>query len=363
MTLSSLGISGQELVYKDEKTSALIKYGLDKMYNLEFEESEKTFAEVRKKYPKNPAYEFLMAMNTYVKMFANNTYKEKSAENLNYLLLALEKTKALDKKYPNNAEVIFYYMSIYSSITLYYSQRKETMKAINYAKKTYDYLRTGYSLKDTYHELYFSAGIYDFYREQYPETHPGYKSFMWLFAEGGRTKGVKELEFASNNALFTRTEAHAYLTTINIKYLTNFTNAATHAEYLHKKFPNNLIFTTRCLEAYLLAGRYDEAEKLLPLLANTNKKTFDMAFYLFKGAILEKRDKKLDNALAYYAKGLQVGKLVEFPVNDFLGHGYIGLGRIYKQKGDTKKANYYFEKTVEESQYESLKKEAKSNLD
>lgn len=352
----------QDLIYKDEKTSALIKHGLDKMYNLEFEESEKSFAEVHKKYSQSPAYDFLMAMNTFVKMYATNTYKEKSIDNYNYLLKALEKTKVLEKKYPNNPEVLFFYMSVYSSITLYYSHRKETLKAISYAKKTYDYLREGYSMKDSYYELYFSAGIYDFYREQYPETHPVYRSFMWLFAEGSKTKGVKELQYAANNALFTRTEAHAYLTTINIKYLSNFAEAVVHAEYLHKKFPNNLIFTTRNIEAHLLGGNYNQAEKILPLLANTNRKIFEMAYYIFKGIILEKRDKKPDLAMGYYGKAVQVSKLVEFPVNDFLGHAYIGIARIFKQRGEVKNAKVYFEKALAESQYLSIKKEAESNL-
>lgn len=358
----SILATAQELVYKDEKTCALIKHGLDNMYNLEFEVSEKTFAEVQKKYPQNPAYDFLMAMNTFVKMYANNTYKEKSIENFNYLLKALDKTKILEKKYPNNPEVIFFYMSVYSSITLYYSQRKETLKAISYAKKTYDYLRQGYEMKDTYHELYFSAGIYDFYREQYPETHPVYKSFMWLFAEGSKIKGVKELQYAADNALFTRTEAHGYLTTVHIKYLSNFKEAASHAEYLHKKFPNNLIFTTRNVEALLLGGSYDEAEKILPLLANTNRKIFEMAYFIFKGIILEKRDKKPDLAMGYYGKAIQASKLVEFPVNDFLGHAYIGIARVFKQKGDVKNAKIYFEKALAESQYVSIKKEAESEL-
>ncbi|TAH25597.1 MAG: hypothetical protein EAZ07_06630 [Cytophagales bacterium] len=359
---NSQNAKSQNLIHKDEIISLVIKQGLDKMYNLEFEESEKIFLEIKKKYPNNPAYDFLMAMNTFIKMYTNNTYKEKSAENLNYLLASLEKTKKLDALHPNDPEVIFFYMSIYSSITLYYSQRKETIKAINFAKKTYDFLRQGYNLKNQYNELYFSAGIYDFYREQYPETHPVYKSFMWLFAPGDKIKAIKELEYAAQNAVLTKTEAHSYLTTISIKYLSNYENAAHHASYLHKNYPNNLVYTTRNIEALLLSGKYEEAEKLLPLISNTNKKIFEMAYHIFKGILLEKKEKKYDLALGYYGKGIQFSKEVEFPVNDFLGHAYLGIARIFKHRGEIKSAKIYFEKTLEKSDYVAFKKEAESNL-
>ncbi len=352
----------QDLVYNDVKTCAQIKHGLDKMYNFEFDESEKIFLEIKKKYPTSPSYDFLMSMNGFLKVIYFNTYKEKSKENLNWLLLALEKTKKLEAKYPKNPEVIFFYMSIYSSITLYYSQQKETMKSINYAKKTYDYLRDGYTLKDTYHELYFSSGIYDFYRQQYPETHPNYRSFMWLFAEGNKAKGIKELEVAANSSIFTRIEAHSYLGLIRVKYLSLPRIALPHTEYLHINYPRNLNFLARHIEALLLSEKYDEAEKLLPGLGNSQRKMYEMAFYVFKGLWLEKKAKNLDLAMGHYAKAIQIAKLVEFPVNDFLGHAYIGIARIFKLKGDKEKAKLYFNKTLEKSHYTAIIKEAEANL-
>ncbi len=362
MCLYSATAMGQDLVYKDEKTCAIVKHGLDKMYNMEFDDSEKLFLEVKKKYPSSPAYDFLMSMHTFQKIFYNNTYKEQSTETLNWLLLALEKTKKIDAKYPDNPEVVFFYMSIYSTITLYYSQRKETLKAINYAKKTYDYMRQGYALKDTYHELYFSAGIYDFYREQYPESHSVYKSFMWLFAPGNKVRGVKELETASESSIFTRTEAHFYLAIVRIKYLSKYQDALINTEYLYKNYPQNINFFARHIEALLMAGKYEEAEKLLPQMANTQRKVFDMAYHIFKGIWYEKKSKNMELAMGHYAKAIQIAKQVEFPVNDFLGHAYIGIARIFKFKGEQKNAEVYFKKTVEESSYEALKKEAMVNL-
>jgi tetratricopeptide (TPR) repeat protein len=356
-------LNAQELVYKDEEICKSIKKGLDKMYNFEFTEAESIFADIKKKYPANPAYDFLMAMNCFIKMYANNTYTEKSLEYFEWLNSTIEKNTKLEIKYPNNPEVIFYYMSAYSSMTLYYAQRKETMKALGYAKKTYDYFKQGYQLKEQYHELYFSAGIYDFYREQYPETHPVYKSFMWLFSPGDKAKGIKQLKYAADNTIFTSTEAHFFIMLLNIKYESQFKDAAIHGAYLHKKYPRNLNYLARYIEALLLSENYTEAETLIVKISGSNKKIYDMAYYLFKAIILEKKDKNYDLALGYYAKAIQLAKQVEFPVNDLLGHAYWGLGRIFENKNDPKNAILYYEKAIDKSDYQFIKQEAKIALD
>ena len=234
--------SSQNLVYNDQEIKILIKSGLDKTYNFEFDSAEKIYAQVKVKYPLNPAYNFLMALNSYWKMFYFNNYKEKSSEYLKFLEDALQQTEQLDKIAHNNPETIFFYLAIHSSFALYFVQNKEKMKAVGSAKKTYDNIRNGYPLKEKYAELYFSSGIYDFYREQYPITHPVYKSFLWMFAPGSKQKGLQELLMASKYSVFSRTEAKFYLVMILLKYENDPTGALLHADGLIKQYPKNMNF-------------------------------------------------------------------------------------------------------------------------
>lgn len=362
MVLPVYPAKAQDFVYYDKEIRDVIKAGLDKSYNFEFDAAEKIYQEVRIKYPRNPAYNFLMAMNCYWKMFYFNNYKEKSSEYIDLLEKALDQTEELAEKSKNNPEAIFFFLAIHSSFALYHVQNKENFKAITSAKKTYDYIREGYPLKEKYTELYFSAGIYDFYREQYPETHPGYKSVLWMFAPGSKEKGIEELEIATRTTVFSQTEARYFLVLILLKYQNVAALALPHAEYLIKKFPKNTNFLMRYTEALILNGNYEEAEKYAYHLNKQNQKIFQMVSFVFFGIIYEKHKLKPDQAKAYYLKSLKLSTEVDFPVNDYTGFAYAGLARIAASKGDIAQAKMYYEKALDASEYNTLVQEAERFL-
>lgn len=361
--LISLTAQSQQYVYDDKHMRETIREGLDKSYNFEFEEAEKLYAEVKKKYPDNPAYNLLMSMNSYWKMFYFNNYNEKSKEYINYLENALQQTEKLDLKSKDHPETIFFFLAIHSSFALYHVQNKENLKAIGSAKKTYDYIRDGYPLKEKYAELNFSAGIYDFYREQYPETHPVYKTVLWMFAPGSKQKGLGELELASKTAVFTQTEAEYYLTLILLKYQGQPEAALHHAEALVKKYPRNFNFIMKYTECLVLSGKYGEAERYAYTLNKSGHQIFEMASFVFYGMTYEKFRKKPEQAKAYYLKALKLATEIDFPVNDYTGFAYAGLARIADSKGEKNKARQYYGKAQQNSDYNSVREESAKYLE
>ena len=68
-------------------------------------------------------------------------------------------------------------------------------------------MKTGFDLMHKNPEFYYTTGLYNYYREQYPESHPGYKTVVWVLAGGDKEKGLQLLHKASKEALFTKTEA------------------------------------------------------------------------------------------------------------------------------------------------------------
>ncbi|HEX8548839.1 MAG TPA: tetratricopeptide repeat protein [Cytophagaceae bacterium] len=360
--LAQLNSFGQS-IYQDKEVQKVIQQGLDKTYNFQFYEAELLYQEVRKQHPNSPAYNFLMAVNNYWRILQENKFKEKSKEYLSYLELALKQTEKTLEKDPKNLEGIFFSMIIHSSYTLYHTRNKDNLKTIGSAKQTYNFMKQGFKLKEKFADFYFSTGIYDYYVVQYPESNSAFRPFMWFFASGDKQRGLSELEIASKQAIFVRTESMNYLSNIYLKYESKPAQSLVYISQIAKKYPNNFYFTVKHTEALIGAGKYEEAEKYILPLYYSGHRFFEMASFVFSAEVYEKYRNKLDAAKIYYQKAVNAYSKVDAPVKDYLSFAYCGLARIADKQGDKKSAKDYYEKALKVAEYNWVKKEANEYLD
>lgn len=353
----------QKSMLNDLDTYEIIQKGLDKTYNFEFDQAIHYYEKVRQKYPGHPAYNFLMASSLYWEMLYHDNYKEKSDDYFGFLNKALEQTNKFLEKNSKDVEGIFFNMAIESSMALYYSERGETMKALNHAKKAYSGMKEGFTLKEKFIDFYFSTGLYDYYVVQYPETHPVYKPFMFFFTKGNKERGLQELQYASEKGVFSSTESLHYLANIYLKYEDVPSKAVTYTEQLVKKYPNNYYFITRHLEGLIATGKYKESEFLAYKLYKTEKKPFIMRSFVFYGMLYEKHYKNYEEALTYYQAAIRNAQQLSQPTHDWQAYANAGIARIYHSKGDKAKAIEYYKKVKELADYTSLRREAKEYLD
>lgn len=346
----------------DEATYKIIKDGLEKTYNFEFDAAENFYSQVKTIYPNHPAYDFLIAANLYWEMLYYDNYKEKSDEYFSHLNKALTLAEKFLEKNSKDVEGLFFTMAVESSLALYYAERKENLKTISHAKKAYSAMKEGFTLKEKYVDFYFSTGIYNYYVVQYPETHPVYKPFMFFFAKGNKEKGIKELIFSSEHGVFSSTEALHYLTNIFLKYENQPEKAVKYSQSLVSRYPNNYYFISRHLEGLLATGKFKEAEPLAYKLYKTGKKAFIMRSFIFYGILYEKHYKKYDEALEYYNAALRHAGQLSQPTGDWQAYANAGIARIYHLKGNTSKAIEYYKKVQDQADYTSLRKEAKEYL-
>jgi tetratricopeptide (TPR) repeat protein len=357
----SLKATGQSML-KDEQIKETILQALNYTYNFEFDKADETIEEIKTAYPTHPAANFLKALNLYWRMYYFNSFKENSGEYLKYLDAALQQAQARISKNNKDPEGIFFSLTIYSSLAQYHSQMKETMKAVTCAKKTYEYIKTGFNLKDVFNEFYFTTGLYDFYVEQFPETNPVFKPFMVFFSPGGKEKGIKELEIAASEALFSRTEANHYLANIYLRYMNTPENAINYTTLLYNLYPNNLYFLSRHIESLIGTGQYTEAERLSLPLRNSGKKYFEMASYVFLGIINEKGKKRPEHAKAFYLRAVNMAPEINSPSKDYVSFAYAGLARIAESRGERDKAKAYYQRALELAEYTSVIEEAEKYL-
>ena len=153
---------GQKNMLEDKAMHEVIKKGIEKSYNFEFERAKEYYQQVRKKYPQHPAYNFLMANNLYWEMLYQDSYKEHSNDYFIHLQTSLDLASRILEKNSKDVEGIFFTMAIESSMALYYGERDDDLKALTHAKKAYEYMKQGFILKSSYSDFYFSTGVYDY---------------------------------------------------------------------------------------------------------------------------------------------------------------------------------------------------------
>ncbi len=341
----------------DNESKQLIIKGLDKLYNYEFKEADSYFHHVKAKYPKHPVTPLLSALQVQWQ----NLPVEQNPKALAQYLALLEKcqlsAETLLQDQSKKAEAIFFLVASHGYIALVLNYKKEQVKAANESRKAYGYLKDGKQLIEKNPEFLFTSGLYNFYRIQYPETHPIVKPVMIFFENGNKKIGIQQLEQAVQKSVFSRIEAAYYLMNVFLKYESNYSKALVYSNWLHERYPNNLVYTMRHAESLIMNGKIDDALPLIQQLKRNNDKVYVLAGNLFEGLILEKSKKNDKAAAEHYTNVLKMQPNERY-TNDYYAMAYAGLARISIRSGNNKRAEELYRRCLEYAEYKSTVSEA-----
>lgn len=340
----------------------LAKKSIEKMYNLETEESVAIANKLEKICPGHPAPTFLKALNVYWSSMPVHSQSKNYNKFVDHLNETLQRAEKLLEKDKENEEGIFFSLAAHGYLTQIYAEEKNHLKAFKEVKNAYSYMKTGFDLLHKSPEFYYTTGLYNYYREQYPESHPGYKAFVWVLAGGDKEKGLQQLHKASNEALFTKTEAINYSAIIHLRYEANAKNAEQYASKIVRLFPGNYLYRAVYSETLLNLGKYWEAIPHINQLVSSKDPFFKMIGSVYHGIRVEKHEKKLSEAKEIFYKMIEDSQEIPVKTDHYVSMAYLGLGRIYLKEGDKDKAKEYFKKTLNLSNYPSIKNEAEQAL-
>lgn len=360
--LVAFHLQAQKLL-EDEKALQMVKEGTDFIYNQQYGQAEKHIEKIGQKYKNHPVYPMMKAMNIYWKNIPVDAENKHYHVIKQYLSSTIELADQLLKKDKNDIEGIFFALIAHASNAQFYSEEEKYLKAINEAKKAYTYIKKGFDLTDESPEFYFSTGLYNFYREQYPETKPIYKSLVWIFPSGDKELGIEQLELATRKAIFTKAEASSWLTHIQLRYMDKPEEAIRHAKTLLEQYPNNLHFKKNYTETLIAVQNYKEAQPFINDLMDSPGDFYQMVAKVFKGICTEKKQKDYTKAKKIYETALEESEKLGKVTNNYKSYAYAGLARIADKQGDTEKAREHYKKALELAEYKIIKQEAKEYLD
>jgi tetratricopeptide (TPR) repeat protein len=348
LTFTFTILNSQAQLLNDNDSKQLIISGLDKLYNFEFKEAESFFQKVKTKYPKHPVTPLLTAM---VLEYQHKPIAQNPKIAGQYIL-QLEKCQQIAETMYDDpktkTEATFFLLASHGFIALANHYQNET---------AYSYLKDGFKLMDKNPDFYFTTGMYNFYRVQYPETHPIVKPIMVFFGDGNKKLGLQQIELATQRGTFTRAEAAYYLMGICFKYENNIQKAMQFANWLHERYPNNNIYKMRYVEALVANGKDEDAQAIIQQLKKNPNKIYQISMNVMDGIIAEKIKKNDKWATTFYSTALKNQPDYEY-TNDYYAMAYLGLARISNRAGDKKKAKEYAKKALDFAEYKTTIAEA-----
>lgn len=339
-----------------------VQKAVDYIYGFQFEQSQAAINELKPQIGQHPGFSLLQALQLYWQYYPLQQDTEPHNQYEELMLLTAERAGKLLKKDKDDVEGVFFSLAAYGYLTSYYADKGNLLKTINYAKKSYNFLIDGMDLKEDYVEFFFTTGLYNYYREKYPENHPAYKPFLWFFQSGDKQKGIEQLNTAADQAIFTSTEALNYLYHILLHYESDPNLSFKHAKRMHQKYPRNDVFLIFYIENMLALNK---VTNVIPLIDKIERKEnfYQLARHLFNGNVQEKFYKKYEDALKKYSLAVKFSQNANTDVDHYIALSYAGMARCYQALGKAEEARESYKKCLDYADYDIVRDEAESYLD
>ena len=337
-----------------EATSAI-----NKMYNYQFEEAEKEFRWLSSEYKNHPLPVFLLGLSSWWKIDAQSSKSyigESQKENVldkNFLNLMDESINLSKRIYNqgNKVDGAFFLAASYGFKGRLLSERRKWSAAAFAGRNAIKYLKEIRKDDLMIPEISFGNGLFNYYSVWISERYSLLKPIIKLFPEGNKNKGVEQLNIASNNSFYTRTEAQYFL--MRIYSGEGKLSKALHlSKYLKDTYPENSIFHKYFTQLLYRNSRLNEClNESNNIIINYNKRKFgyneDEAriAHFFLGEIYHS-NLNFDKAIFNYKKSIDFSEKIGKQKMGYSIFSNFSLGRIFFDRNEYKQAKIYFKRVL-----------------
>ncbi|WP_370089465.1 hypothetical protein [Ekhidna sp.] len=353
--------AGSAQVFEKGHVQDLVRKGTDHIYNASPDSAEFYISKAEKYIPQHPVIPLMRAMTilwSNIPTISDDLFLQMEVQLDSAIELARIKDPNLEKP-----EMIFFAMAAYGLLAEYYADQGHTVKAVGEANRAYGLMKKGFDIVDDNPEFLLTTGLYNYFREKYPEKHPMYKPLLWFFRSGNKELGLKQLEMACNASFLTTVEAHVYLSYIYLRYEYKPDLAQNYLSALCKKYPNNYYAKAKYVES--LANPVDFKNAPLDViysLITHESSYYRLAGYVFLGYYEEIIIRNKEKAEYAYRKGLAYGDELPAHGEFFKSFGYLGLARVLIEKGEKAEAEELLDLALDYAETAQVESEAKKLL-
>jgi len=326
-------------ILKDPSSISVIKKTVDLIYDFQFKNAKAACDELSVSFPGHPVVYILKGM---IKYWANYPILPSSPVRFEYENDLQTCIRLCEKNHEKTEEPEYLLINLCARglLLLFYSDNDLNTDVFPLATSTYPYIRDSFKVTSHFSDFYFFTGLYNYYREAYPEAHPVYKALAFLFPKGDMVKGLQELHMAGQNSIFLKAESYSFLSWICTNYENDIHKAASFSKTLHELYPENIQYKAVYIKNLLLLKHYDEAEiHMRSSRPEKGNSYYSAQLAIFNGILQEKKYHNGDLAKQYYEKGIKDISVFCVYGNEYSAYAYFGLSRI-TEGGDKKKNTY-----------------------
>lgn len=352
LTLAVTEVHGQ--ILKDTAAISLLKEGVDDIYGFRFSEARENALKLSEVYPGHPVLYLYNGMLTYWSNHPLTPMSQASElyeKDMTTCISLCEKEQDPD----HYAEYLLANLGARGMLLMYYADNNLQSKINPMVMDTYRYIRESFNYATVFPDFNFFTGLYNYYREAYPEAHPIYKVLAFLFPRGDKVKGLAEMQNAALNSIMLKAESLSFLSYIFLSFENNYQLALPYTKGIYELYPANLPYTAGFIKNLLLLKKYDEAEAVMKSLKNNlNNRFFLAQMTVFNGILQEKLYRNYDQAEKYYNRGISEFSTFGYYGNDYSSYAYFGLSRISGYRGDKQNRKTFRKMANELSYYRNI---------
>ena len=341
---------------------AMVKEGLDYVYNLEYAKGDALFMKLKEMYPEHPAGEFLLALNDWWRIKPNiaddNAVARYSKSFGEHLDRTIEMSNALLAENEFDIVGLFFKGAAYgyrarlkattnpntNSLTDWYGifrDANEGRKALLGAQR----IVPGNS------DILLGSGLFNYYVDAMPKRYPILKAVT--LPPGDKDIGLKMLRISASRALYSAVEADYALIEILTNFEREYREALAISERLHRTYPNNPDFHKYFARNLYYTRKYDlaytEWGKLMRKVKG-GQGGFELSLvrqglYYMGDIKLRKGDPK--KAVEIFTEALKVNQRLDEESSGYYVATMLRLGNAYDLLGQRKKAIEMYEDVLD----------------
>lgn len=357
--MTSLSLHGQ--VFERGNVQNLVKKATDHIYNASPDSAEYYIGKAEKFIPQHPVIPLMRAMSilwAHIPTIDVELFREMEVQLDSAIGLAKLKDPDLD-----DPEMIFFAMGAYGLLAEYYADQGYSMKAVGEANRAYGLMKKGFDIVEEYPEFLLTTGLYNYFREKYPQKHPIYKPLLWFFRSGDMELGLQQLERACTESFLTKVEAHVYLSYIYLRYEYKPELAQRYLSELCTIYPKNYYAKAKYLESLANPRGFENPPlEIIYDLIKHESPYYKLAGYVFLGHFEEKNVGNKEKAEYAYRLGLEYSAEIPDHGEFFKSFGYLGLGRLLAEKGEKEEARKSLDLALQYAETEQVESEANKLL-
>ena len=356
---------------EEAKFDSLVTKGIKQIYNIKFQEAEKTFRVLIADYPNHPAGRFFLAMIDWWKILIDldsEKYDEIFYQKLEDVIFQCDE---LLKKNPENVDALFFKGGAIGFRGRLRANRDSWLKAADDGREALPIVEHAANLDSNNIDVQLGFGIYNYYAAVIPDEYPIIKPLMLFFPSGDKEKGIEQLNNVAFNGKYAKYEAQYFLMTLYFSYESNAYKADEYAEMLTKEFPDNPVFERWKGRIEAKKGDYRSASTVFRNVINKANSGFtgynvpktkrEADYYI---AYQYFNTNNLDSAKIFFDDCAKISKQVDkdeesgFQVNAVL---YIGMINDLWNKREA--AISYYKKVLDMNEYANSHKLAESYIE